>query len=125
MPFDDLTADWYKDAVLWASQNGIVNGTSATTFSPDAPITREQLVTILYRYCGEYKGMNVSKIESISKYPDVGEVDKYAIKPFQWAVAQGYVSGTTSASGQTVLDPNGQATRAQIATIMMRFVESL
>lgn len=125
VPFDDLTADWYKDAVLWASQNGIVNGTSATTFSPDAPITREQLVTILYRYCGEYKGMNVSKIESISKYPDVGEVDKYAIKPFQWAVAQGYVSGTTSASGQTVLDPNGQATRAQIATIMMRFVESL
>ncbi|MBQ6809879.1 MAG: S-layer homology domain-containing protein, partial [Firmicutes bacterium] len=109
MPFTDVTEDWYKNAVLWANQNGIVNGTSATTFAPDDPITREQLVTILYRYCGDYKDMNVSNIESISSYPDVSEVDKYAVKPFQWAVAQGYVSGTFDANGQLVLDPNGQA----------------
>ena len=123
-PFNDLDADWYKDAVTWAYRSGIVNGTSDSTFSPNAYITREQLVTIFYRYCREYKGMDVSGVLSVSSFPDAGHISPYAMKPFQWAVKQGYISGI-AANGQTLLSPQGNATRAQIATIMMRFVLSL
>ena len=123
-PFTDLdvqSGSWYMDAVTWAYQNSIVNGTSNTTFSPDSKVTREQLVTILYRYCDNYLNMNVNALESISKYSDVSAVDSYAVRPFQWAVAKGYVSGTSA----TTLSPDASATRAQIATIMMRFAKSL
>ena len=110
--------------MTWAYSNGIVNGTSDSTFSPNADITREQLVTIFYRYCKEYKGMDVSGASSVSSFPDAGSISPYAMKPFQWAVKQGYISGI-AADGQTLLSPRGCATRAQIATIMMRFVLSL
>ena len=123
-PFTDLKADWYRDAVIWAYQNGIVYGTSATAFSPNDEITREQLVTIFYRYCNEYKRMDVSSLTSVSSFPDAGNISSYAMKPFQWAVKQGYISGTNNGAG-TILEPKGYATRAQIASIMMRFVLSL
>lgn len=119
--FTDVKADWYKDAVLWANKNNIVNGTSATTFSPDAFITREQLVTILHRYCQNQKILNYNQITSISSFPDASKVSNYALKSFQWAVKQGVISGSDD-GGKTVLAPQGNATRAQIATIMMRFV---
>ena len=123
-PFTDLDAkggSWYMDAVKWAYQNKIVNGTSDTTFSPNHEVTREQLVTILYRYCDEYLHMKTTERASISKYQDVNLVDNYAMGPFQWAVAKGYVSGTSS----TTLSPDDSATRAQISMIMMRFAKSL
>ncbi|MBQ4092696.1 MAG: S-layer homology domain-containing protein, partial [Firmicutes bacterium] len=124
VPFTDLDAkggSWYMDGVKWAYQNKIVNGTGATTFSPNNQLTREQLVTILYRYCNEYLHMNTSEREGLSKYSDVKLVDNYAMGPFQWAVAKGYVSGTSA----TKLSPDDSATRAQISTIMMRFAKSL
>ncbi|MGM9567257.1 MAG: S-layer homology domain-containing protein [Clostridia bacterium] len=124
VPFTDLTADWYQNAVVWAYQNGIVKGTSDDTFSPDAMITREQMVTIFYRYCDEYKGMDVSSVTSVSSFPDAVEISPYAMKPFQWAVKQGYIGGTTD-GGRIILAPKGSATRAQIAAVMMRFVLSL
>ena len=123
-PFMDLDAQnglWYIDAVNWAYQNKIVNGTSDTTFSPDAKVTREQLVTILYRYCKDYLKMGVKERVSISKYSDISKVDPYAMEPFQWAVAKGYITGTSD----TTLSPDDSATRAQISMIMMRFAKSL
>lgn len=122
-PFTDLDASqkWYQDAVKWAYQNKIVNGITSTTFGPDEKITRQQLVTILYRYCGDYLGRDVTARAGLSSFSDAKSVESYALAPFQWAVKMGYVNGVTS----TTLEPFGNATRAQISTIMMRFAESM
>jgi hypothetical protein len=123
-PFTDLTQDWYKDAVLWAYQNGIVSGMERTIFAPNQPITREQLATILYRYCDSYKEYDVSDSASLGSFPDAASVSDYATKAMQWAVAKEYITGTLE-NGKTYLDPGGNAVRAQVAAIMMRFIESL
>ena len=118
--FSDVAAGtWYTDAVAWAAENGIVNGTTDTTFAPGEDITREQLVTVLYRYA-ESKGYDVSVSADLSGYPDAGQVQDYAQPAMAWAVAEGIVEGVDGN-----LNPTGDATRAQIATILMRFCEGV
>ena len=118
--FSDVAAGtWYTDAVVWAAENGIVNGTTDTTFAPGEDITREQLVTVLYRYA-ESKGYDVSASADLSGYPDAGQVQDYAQPAMAWAVAEGIVEGVDGN-----LNPAGNATRAQIATILMRFCEGI
>ena len=120
LPFTDVEAGtWYTDAVAWAAENGIVNGTTDTTFAPGDDITREQLVTVLYRYA-ESKGYDVSASADLSGYPDAGQVQDYAQPAMAWAVAEGIVEGVDGN-----LNPTGDATRAQIATILMRFCEGV
>ncbi len=118
LPFTDVeAATWYTNAVLWAAQNGIVNGVSDTEFAPGDDLTRQQLVTILYRYA-EAKGYDVSASADLSGYPDAGQVQDYAQPAMAWAVAEGIVEGMDGN-----LNPAGNASRAQIATILMRFCE--
>ena len=112
---------WYADAVAWAAANDIVNGTSATTFAPNSPITREQMATMLYRFA-QYKGMDaVTLQENLTGYPDGDQVSDYAIPAMNWAVGQGLIAGMENGT----LVPQGSATRAQVATILMRFCESI
>ena len=120
LPFTDVEAGtWYTDAVLWAAQNGIVNGVSDTQFAPGDDLTRQQLVTIFYRYA-ESKGYDVSASADLSGYPDAGQVQDYAQPAMAWAVAEGIVEGVDG-----TLNPAGNASRAQIATILMRFCEGV
>ena len=120
LPFTDVEAGiWYTDAILWAAQNNIVNGVSDTEFAPGDDLTRQQLVTILYRYA-EAKGYDVSASADLSGYPDADQVQDYAQPAMAWAVAEGIVEGMDG-----TLNPAGNATRAQIATILMRFCEGV
>ena len=120
LPFTDVeSGTWYTDAVLWAAQNGIVNGLGENTFAPMNTLTREQLVTMLYRYA-EAEGYDVSAAADLSGYPDAGKVQPYAQEAMSWAVAEGIVEGMDGN-----LNPAGSATRAQIATILMRFCEDV
>ena len=120
LPFTDVEAGiWYTDAILWAAQNNIVNGVSDTEFAPGDDLTRQQLVTILYRYA-EAKGYDVSASADLSGYPDAGQVQTYAQPAMAWAVAEGIVEGMDGN-----LKPAGNASRAQIATILMRFCEDV
>lgn len=123
-PFTDLTQDWYREAVAWAAENNITNGTSAATFSPDAPITREQMVTIFYRMCRDYLKMDVSPAASLAGFPDSSTVSAWAKDAIQWAVAVKLISGVGDGRGNSYLQPQGSATRAQIATVMMNFVNA-
>ena len=119
--FSDVAAGtWYTDAVVWAAENGIVNGTTDATFAPGEDITREQLVTILYRYA-ESKGYDVSASADLSGYPDADQIQSYAAESVAWAVAEGLIQGFED----NTLRPAGNATRAQIATILMRFCEGV
>ena len=120
--FTDVSADmYYADAVNWAAENEIVNGTDATTFSPNLPITREQLAAILYRYA-QFKDYNTSVGGmSLSEYADAAQISSYATTAMQWANAEGLISGDTA----TTINPTGNATRAEVATILMRFVENI
>lgn len=120
-PFEDVAAaEWYTNAVIWAAQNGIVNGTSETHFEPNSFITREQLAAILYRYA-DYKGYS-REGEALDGYNDENLIDDYAKDAMAWAVADGIINGTEDESGSKFLDPQGNANRAMIATILMRFV---
>ncbi len=121
MPFDDLTQDWYRAAVAWAYENGIVNGTSATKFSPDGDLTREQTATILYRYC-KYRGYDVTKTADVTTFPDHGNIGSYAVEAISWACAEGLLTGKP-VGDKLHLDPLGTATRSEVATILMRFCE--
>lgn len=119
--FTDVAAgQYYADAVVWAAQNGIVSGTSATTFSPDGVITREQMAAILYRYA-QHKGYDVTAKADLSMFTDAAQVSTYATDAMAWANASGLISGTSA----TTLSPAGSATRAQVATILMRFCENI
>jgi len=120
-PFTDLKQAWYKKAVVWAYENNIVNGTDKSIFSPDGNITREQLAAILCRYA-EYSGKDVSAKADISVYPDAKKVSKYARDAMGWANAEELITGTPNAVGTKILDPRGNATRAQVATIFKRFL---
>ncbi len=121
-PFTDLTQDWYKEAVVWAAENSIVQGFGAGLFQPEQPVTREQLVTILYRYC-QWKGIDVSVGENtnILSYSDALQISEYAVSAFQWACGADIVSGNTAG----YLEPQGLATRAQAAAILHRFCENV
>ena len=119
--FTDVPAGtWYSDAVAWASSQGIVNGTSETTFTPDAGITREQMAVLMYRYA-QWLQLPTDATGSLAGFPDAARVSGYATEALAWATKLGLVTGTTS--GNTViLKPQGSATRAQVATILMRFI---
>lgn len=115
--FTDVASNaWYADAIAWAARNNIVNGTSAATFDPNAPVTREQFATMLYRYA-RYRGFNTSLTANILSYYDVNQVSEYAFEALQWACAEGIVNGTSTG----YLTPQGNATRAQLAAMLMRF----
>ena len=124
-PFTDLTNDWYQDAVLWAYQTGVVAGTSSTTFEPDRPVTREQIAVILMEYV-----TRVLKLErtwtpaDLSVFPDAGSVSDWAKDALADAVALGLISGASN-GGQTLLEPQGSATREQVATILMEFCKNV
>ena len=119
--FTDVAAgSYYADAVAWAAANGIVNGVSETSFAPDDSITREQMAAILYRYAS-YKGYDVTASGSLNAYTDAAQVSSYAAAAMQWANGEGLITGVTG----TTLDPQGSATRAQVATILMRFCENI
>ena len=121
LPFDDVKeGQWYAEAVRWAAGEGIVNGVSETEFAPNAAVTREQLAAILHRYA-QHKGYDVSIGEStnILSYSDFASISEYAISAMQWACGEGIITGVT----ESTLEPQGTATRAQSAAILMRFIE--
>ena len=118
--FSDVVVNsYYEDAVTWAADNGIVNGTGTTTFSPDTNVTREQLAAILYRYA-QYKKYSTKASASLNGFSDAQSVSSYAKTPLEWAVAEKLVNG---ANGK--LMPKGDASRAQVAAIFHRFVENV
>ena len=110
---------YYEDAVTWAADNGIVNGTSASTFSPNANVTREQMAAILYRYA-QYKKYNTAASSSLNGFTDHASVSGYAAASLEWAVAEKLVNGSAGK-----LMPTGNATRAQVAAILHRFVTNV
>ena len=125
-PFTDLTANWYKPAILWAYQNNVVAGTSPTTFDPDQPVTREQIAVILTQYM-----FHVLKMErtwtpaDLSTFPDGAQVSGWAKEAMQDAVALGLINGTKAPDGKVYLDPQGSAARQQVATILMNFCQNV
>ena len=119
--FTDVAAGmYYADAVDWAAANGIVNGVSETRFAPDDPIIREQLAAILYRYA-QFKGYAVTASADLSAYTDAAQISAYAAAAMQWANENGLITGNTG----TTLNPKGHATRAEAATILMRFCQDI
>ena len=122
--FADVSADsWYADAVTWMVENGIAHG-KGESFGANDPITREQLAVMLYNYA-QYKGYDVSVSGDVSSFPDAGDVNGYAQQALAWAVGAGIISGTVDADGNIVLDPQGSATRAQVAAMFQRFCENV
>ena len=124
-PFTDLTQDWYQDAVLWAYQTGVVAGTSSTTFEPDLPVTREQIAVILMEYTDRI--LNIKRTwapADLSGFPDAASVSDWAKDALADAVALGLISGASN-GGQTLLEPQGSATREQVATILMEFCKNV
>ena len=113
---DNKQGQYYYNAVLWASNMGIVNGATATTFDPNGNITREQIAAILYRYAG-----SPAVTGSLSGYSDQAQVSSFAVKAMQWAVGSGIITGVTS-GGKTTLSAKGNATRAQVAVMLHRFL---
>ena len=125
-PFTDLTANWYKPAILWAYQNNVVAGKSPTTFDPEGPVTREQIAVILTQYM-----FHVLKMErtwtpaDLSAFPDGAQVSGWAKEAMQDAVALGLINGTKASDGVVYLDPQGSAARQQVATILMNFCQNV
>ena len=107
---------YYAKAVAWAAENGIVNGATPTTFEPDEMITREQLAAILFRYAG-YKELDLTAEADLSAYEDADTISSYAKDAFVWAVANGLINGDS----ETTLSPQGTATRAEAAALLVRF----
>ena len=125
-PFADLTANWYKPAILWAYQNNVVAGTSPTTFAPDQPVTREQIAVILTQYMFHVLKMNRTWTPAdLSKFPDGAQVSSWAKEAMQDAVALGLINGTKASDDMVYLDPQGSATRQQVATILMNFCQNV
>ena len=119
--FTDVAANmYYADAVAWAQANNIVNGITTTTFGPDNAITREQMAAILYRYA-QFKGYDVTASNDLGSYTDASQISAYATTAMQWANAEGLITGNTT----TTINPIGNATRAEVATILMRFCENI
>ena len=118
--FTDVEAGrWYADAITWTTENGIFAGYSKDKFGPDDPITREQLTAIFYRYA-DYKGYKLTVTGNLDKFEDADKITDYAKTVMQWAVGNGLIKGKS----ETLLDPQGTATRAEIAAMLHRFVEN-
>ena len=125
-PFTDLTANWYKPAILWAYQNNVVAGTSPTTFDPERPVTREQIAVILTQYMFHVLKMNRTWTPAdLSTFPDGANVSGWAKEAMQDAVALGLINGTKAPDGKVYLDPQGSAARQQVATILMNFCQNV
>ena len=119
IPFADVNSgQWYSNAILWASRNDIVNGYSNGTFGINDPVTREQAVTILYRYA-KFKDLDVSATADLSGYTDMDDISDWALDAMKWAVSVGIVQGRTAAT----IEPQGTSTRAEVAAILKRYVE--
>ena len=117
--FTDVEAGkWYADAITWTAENGIFAGYGKDKFGPDDPITREQLAAIFYRYA-DYKGYDLTVKGNLDKFKDADKITDYAKTAMQWAVGNGLVKGKSS----NLLDPQGTATRAEIAAMLHRFIE--
>ncbi len=113
-PFTDLTANWYKPAILWAYQNNVVAGTSPTTFDPERPVTREQIAVILTQYMFHVLKMNRTWTPAdLSAFPDGAQVSGWAKEAMQDAVALGLINGTKASDGLVYLDPQGSAARSR------------
>lgn len=121
MIFTDIPTDaWYSDAVKWASENKIVDGVTDTEFMPDNAITREQMAAILYRYAN-IKDVEISSDDDVLSYTDASDISDYALPAMKWACSTGIINGTSDSE----LSPQDTATRAQVATILMRFIETI
>ncbi len=121
-PFTDVEPDsWYTEAVIWAVENEIVLGMGDGTFAPEAEITREQMAAILYRYAA-YRGDDMTTDADLAAFPDEKTVSAYACEPLAWAVDRGLINGVAQ-GGESWLEPQAGATRAQVATILMRFLK--
>ncbi|MBR7178174.1 MAG: S-layer homology domain-containing protein [Oscillospiraceae bacterium] len=117
-PFMDVAEDdWFYEAIVWAYENNIVKGVSATAFAPGESITREQFAAILYRYAGEPQ-----PAATLEDYPDADSVSGYARDAMAWAIGEGLINGMIQLDGTVTLTPAGKANRAQIATILMRYL---
>ena len=118
-PFADVRrGSYYEQAIAWASENGIVTGFDASTFAPDRAITREQLAAILFRFAA-YRGMDaVTLRETLSSFQDQAAISVYAVSALNWAVGEGLMQGTGDK-----LEPTGNATRAQVAAMLRRFIQ--
>ena len=122
--FLDVHADdWFAGSVAWAVENGVAQG-EGEKFGANDPVSREQLAVMLYNYA-QYKGYDASVSGDVSSFPDAGDVNGYAQQALAWAVGAGLINGTTDAQGNVVLDPQGTATRGQIAAIIERFCENV
>ena len=120
-PFDDVPrGQWYTDAIWWAKLMGVVAGTSATTFDPEGEITREQLAVILYNYTKQFAPGSLTATGSLAGFPDAASVSSWARTEMAWAVGNGLISGSVA-----YLTPQGSATRAQVAAILMRFEQAM
>ena len=123
-PFGDVAAGtWYTDAVIWAAENKIVNGIGGDLFDPDGSVTREQMAAILYRY-SVFKGLSMAQGAFAMTYPDEAGISAYALEAMRWANAEKLINGT-ELDGTVYLDPQGSATRAQVAAILMRYVQNV
>ena len=123
-PFGDVAAGtWYTNAVIWAAENKIVNGIGGDLFDPDGSVTREQMAAILYRY-SVFKGLTMTQGAFAMTYPDEAGISAYALEAMRWANAEKLINGT-ELDGTVYLDPQGSATRAQVATILMRYVQNV
>ena len=124
LPFTDVAPGaWYYNAVAWAYCNDVTSGTSATTFTPNAAITRQQLVTFLYRYTVKYAPEFTGNAAPISAFPDAGSVANWAYAAMSWAVGNGLIKGLPH-DKTDYLEPGGSTTRAQVATILMRYKQA-
>lgn len=120
--FSDIgKGKWFRDAVCWAEQNGIVNGVGESRFAPDSPVTREMCAAILFRYVS-YLGSDTSASKDISLFPDYMKVHTWASDAVCWAYGEGIIRGNTDNKGRTVLDPEGDTTRAMLASVFMRYL---
>ena len=124
-PFDDVERGrWYTDAIWWAKLTGVVSGMSPSTFAPDDPITRAQLAVILYNYTKQFAPESLTETGSLAGFPDAGRVPSWARTAMAWAVGNGLISGVGE-NGVSYLRPEGCATRAQVATILMNYDKAL
>ena len=124
-PFDDVERGrWYTDAIWWAKLTGVVSGMSPSTFAPDDPITRAQLAVILYNYTKQFAPESLTETGSLTGFPDAGSVPSWARTAMAWAVGNGLISGVGE-NGVSYLRPEGCATRAQVATILARYAQSI
>ena len=124
-PFDDVERGmWYTDAIWWAKLTGVVSGMSPSTFAPDDPITRAQLAVILYNYTKQFAPESLTETGSLAGFPDAGSVPSWARTAMAWAVGNGLISGVGE-NGVSYLRPEGCATRAQVATILMNYEKAL